>query len=100
MWLPEDFQGKRICQCCFAKFIYIVITEGLHTSLRSVSLLSFANEEDASIAFSRKNLENRTRSFFQLLVRQSNIYKKLTHILATLEKCTMYAPHVSEQCSS
>ena len=36
----------------------------MHTSLRNASFLSFANDDDASIAFSRKNLENRTSSNF------------------------------------
>ena len=39
----------------------------MRTSLRSVSLLSFANEDDASIAFSRKNLENKTSSNFSVI---------------------------------
>lgn len=46
---------------------YIVIREQwMHTSVRSVSLLSFANEEDDSTAFSRKNLEKKNKFKFFL----------------------------------
>jgi len=38
----------------------------MHTSVRSVSLLSFANEEDDSTAFSRKNLEKENKFKFFL----------------------------------
>lgn len=54
----------------FQNYCYFLIKRAIYTSLRSLSLFSFANEEEASIAFSRKNLHVEIQDMFSFLQKK------------------------------